>query len=106
MDQMSPARRGPYGPPDKGSDLVVAPDPGVQARGGDRLGERVGLDVADAVEAARRANGPSDTRPHIAHIQVIHPDDIARFRVLDVAANAQALWAAHDDQRGLRSGQS
>ena len=52
----------------------------------------------DAVEAARRANGPSDTRPHIAHIQVIHPDDIPRFRALDVAANAQALWASHDDQ--------
>jgi predicted amidohydrolase YtcJ len=52
----------------------------------------------DAVEAARRANGPSDTRPHIAHIQVIHPDDIARFRTLDVAANAQPYWACHEDQ--------
>jgi predicted amidohydrolase YtcJ len=52
----------------------------------------------DAVEAARRANGLSDTRPHIAHIQVIHPDDIPRFRQLDVAANAQPLWAAHEDQ--------
>ena len=52
----------------------------------------------DAVEAARRANGPSDTRPHIAHIQVIHPDDIPRFRTLDVAANAQPLWAAHESQ--------
>ena len=52
----------------------------------------------DAVEAARRANGPSDTRPHIAHIQVIHPDDIARFRELDVVANAQPFWAAHERQ--------
>ncbi len=34
----------------------------------------------DAVAAARARNGPSDTRPHIAHIQVIHPDDIGRFR--------------------------
>jgi predicted amidohydrolase YtcJ len=50
------------------------------------------------VEAARRANGPSDTRPHIAHIQVIHPDDIGRFRELDVAANAQPLWACHEGQ--------
>ncbi len=50
----------------------------------------------DAVEAARRANGPSNTRPHIAHIQVIHPDDIGRFRTLDVAANAQPYWACHD----------
>jgi hypothetical protein len=52
----------------------------------------------DAVEAARRANGPSDTRPHIAHIQLIHPDDIARFRELDVVANAQPFWAAHERQ--------
>jgi predicted amidohydrolase YtcJ len=52
----------------------------------------------DAVEAARRANGPSDTRPHIAHIQVIHPDDIRRFATLDVAANAQPYWACHEGQ--------
>jgi predicted amidohydrolase YtcJ len=52
----------------------------------------------DAVEAARRANGPSDTRPHVAHIQVIHPDDIDRFRQLGVAANAQPYWACHEGQ--------
>jgi predicted amidohydrolase YtcJ len=62
------------------------------------IGDRAVRSSLDAVEAARRANGPSDTRPHIAHIQVIHPDDIPRFRQLDVAANAQPLWAAHDDQ--------
>ena len=52
----------------------------------------------DAVAAARAANGPSDTRPHIAHIQVIHPDDIVRFQALDVAANAQPYWACHEGQ--------
>jgi predicted amidohydrolase YtcJ len=62
------------------------------------IGDRAIRASLDAVEAARRANGPSDTRPHIAHIQVIHPDDIPRFRQLDVVANAQPLWAAHDDQ--------
>jgi hypothetical protein len=62
------------------------------------IGDRAVRASLDAVEAARRANGPSDTRPHIAHIQVIHPDDVPRFRQLDVAANAQPLWAAHDDQ--------
>ena len=41
------------------------------------IGDRAVRASLDAVEAARRANGPSDTRPHIAHIQVIHPDDIA-----------------------------
>jgi predicted amidohydrolase YtcJ len=62
------------------------------------IGDRAVRASLDAVEAARCANGPSDTRPHIAHIQVIHPDDIPRFRTLDVAANAQALWAAHERQ--------
>jgi predicted amidohydrolase YtcJ len=62
------------------------------------IGDRAVRVALDAVEAARRANGPSDTRPHIAHIQVIHPDDIGRFRSLDVAANAQPFWASHEDQ--------
>ena len=62
------------------------------------IGDRAVRASLDAVEAARRANGPSDTRPHIAHIQVIHPDDVPRFRQLDVVANAQPLWAGHEDQ--------
>jgi predicted amidohydrolase YtcJ len=62
------------------------------------IGDRAVRESLDAVAAARAANGASDTRPHIAHIQVIHPDDLARFRDLDVVANAQPLWAAHDDQ--------
>jgi predicted amidohydrolase YtcJ len=62
------------------------------------IGDRAVRAALDAVEAARRANGPSDTRPHIAHIQVIHPDDVPRFRELDVAANAQPYWAGHEDQ--------
>ena len=55
-------------------------------------------EALDAIEAARRANGPTDTRPHIAHIQVIHPDDIGRFRELGVIANAQPYWAVHESQ--------
>ncbi len=62
------------------------------------IGDRAAREALDAVEAARRANGPSDTRPHIAHIQVIHPDDIGRFRQLGVTANAQPYWACHEDQ--------
>ena len=62
------------------------------------LAERAVREALDAVEAARRANGLSDTRPHIAHIQVIHPDDIPRFRELNVVANAQPLWAVQEGQ--------
>ncbi len=62
------------------------------------IGDRAVRECLDAVEAARTANGPSDHRHHIAHIQVIHPQDIPRFAALDVVANAQALWAIHEAQ--------
>jgi hypothetical protein len=62
------------------------------------LAERAVREALDAIEAARRANGPNDHRHHLAHIQVVHPDDIPRFRRLGVVANAQALWAAHESQ--------
>ncbi|OLZ74452.1 amidohydrolase [Streptomyces sp. IMTB 2501] len=62
------------------------------------LGDRAVRDALDAVEAARAANGPSDTRPHLAHLQVVHPDDVPRFAGLGATANIQPLWAAHEPQ--------
>ena len=62
------------------------------------IGDRAVRNALDAVAAARAANGPSDTRPHVAHIQVIHPDDIGRFAPLGVIANAQPYWAVHEGQ--------
>ena len=62
------------------------------------LAERAVREVLDAIEAARRANRMNDNRHHIAHIQVVHPDDIPRFRELGVVANAQPLWATFDGQ--------
>ncbi|WP_458249112.1 amidohydrolase [Streptomyces sp. MAI_2237] len=62
------------------------------------LGDRAVRDALDAIEAARAANGPSDTRPHLAHLQVVHPGDVPRFAELDATANLQPLWAAHEPQ--------
>jgi predicted amidohydrolase YtcJ len=66
------------------------------------IGDRAVREALDAVEAARIANGAvrpgHDTRHHIAHLQVVHPDDVPRFARLGVAANMQALWAAHEPQ--------
>ncbi|MYW47761.1 amidohydrolase [Streptomyces sp. SID161] len=62
------------------------------------LGDRAVRDALDAIEAARAANGPSDTRPHLAHLQVVHPDDVPRFARLGATANIQPLWAAHEPQ--------
>ena len=62
------------------------------------LGDRAVRDALDAIEAARAANGPSDTRPHLAHLQVVHPADVPRFARLGATANIQPLWAAHEPQ--------
>lgn len=62
------------------------------------LAERAVREALDAIETALRENGPSDHRHHLAHIQVVHPDDIPRFRTLRAVANAQPLWAAHEGQ--------
>ncbi|MET9472052.1 amidohydrolase [Streptomyces sp. NPDC002917] len=62
------------------------------------LGDRAVREALDAVEAARTANGRTDTRPHLAHLQIVHPDDIPRFRELGATANIQPLWAAHEPQ--------
>jgi predicted amidohydrolase YtcJ len=62
------------------------------------LGDRAVRQALDAVEAARAANGWTDTRPHLAHIQVVHPDDLPRFRQLGALPNAQPLWAVEEDQ--------
>jgi predicted amidohydrolase YtcJ len=62
------------------------------------IGERAVREALDAFEAARSANGPNDLRHHIAHIQVVHPDDVPRFAALGVVANAQPLWAVNEGQ--------
>ncbi|MFE9554766.1 amidohydrolase [Streptomyces sp. NPDC006692] len=62
------------------------------------LGDRAVREALDAVQAARETNGWTDTRPHLAHLQIVHPDDIGRFRALGATANIQPLWAAHEPQ--------
>ncbi len=62
------------------------------------IGDRACRNALDGVEEARRINGMTDTRPHIAHLQVVHPDDRPRFRALGVTATFQPLWAAHEPQ--------
>jgi predicted amidohydrolase YtcJ len=67
------------------------------------IGDGAVRQALDAVAAARAANGASDARHHIAHIELIHPDDIGRFSALGVAANMQPYWAVMEDQmRDLR----
>lgn len=62
------------------------------------IGDRAVRECLDAVAAARQAHGMNDLRHHIAHLQVVHPEDIGRFRGLGVAANMQMLWATLEPQ--------
>lgn len=57
------------------------------------IGDAAVRGALDAFEAAGKQNGFGDTRHHIAHIQLVHPDDRQRFAELGVVANAQPLWA-------------
>ncbi|HEY1106883.1 MAG TPA: amidohydrolase [Agromyces sp.] len=62
------------------------------------LGDRAVREALDAVAAARTANGPSDGRHHLAHLQVVAEAETGRFAELDAVANLQMLWATHEDQ--------
>ena len=62
------------------------------------LGDRAVRQALDAVEAARAANGMTDTRPHLAHLQLVDPADWPRFAALGAGANIQPLWARNEAQ--------
>jgi predicted amidohydrolase YtcJ len=57
------------------------------------IGDRAVRDALDAVQAAQEANGRRDMRHHLAHLQLVHPDDLPRFAELGVAANVSPYWA-------------
>jgi predicted amidohydrolase YtcJ len=61
------------------------------------LGDRAVRSALDAVEVARTELGWTDVRPHLAHLQAVHPDDVPRFRALGVIVNAQPFWACAED---------
>ncbi len=65
------------------------------------IGDRAVREALDAFEAAALVAphaGHADPRHHIAHLQFVHPDDVARFATLGVTATAQMLWACFNDQ--------
>jgi len=45
--------------------------------------------VLDGYEATQKANGTRDSRHRVEHIEVVHPDDIHRFKQLGVIASMQ-----------------
>lgn len=61
------------------------------------IGDGAVRESLDAIEAARRHNGDLGHRDHIAHLELIDPADVPRFRELHVIANFQPLWGYADD---------
>lgn len=49
--------------------------------------------AVDGIEYAQQQNGSWDARHQLAHLQVVDPADIPRFRQLGILANYQTLWA-------------
>lgn len=83
-----------------GGDVLMEAVPAIDAAGLQphfhALGDRAVRNALDAVAEMRAINGRSDTRPHLAHIQVVDPADVPRFAELGAVANAQPLWAVAD----------
>jgi predicted amidohydrolase YtcJ len=62
------------------------------------IGDRAVRNSLDAIAAARAVNGDGDQRHHIAHVQLIQPQDLPRFAELGVVVNCQAYWAQYEPQ--------
>lgn len=60
------------------------------------IGDRAVRTALNSVESARKANGPRDARPYLAHIEVIDPTDIPRFAQIGALPCFQPLWAYED----------
>lgn len=58
------------------------------------IGDAAVRAALDAVASA----GRTDARHQIAHLQLVHPSDVARFAELGVIANMQPFWACHEPQ--------
>lgn len=62
------------------------------------VGDQAVNQALNSVESALNANGSRGNRHHVAHVQVVDPADVPRFRRLGVTVNAQPLWARLEPQ--------
>lgn len=60
------------------------------------IGDRAVQTALDALESVKKKQGGFTGRPHMAHLQLIAPDDLPRFKDLGVTANFQSYWAFRD----------
>ncbi|MEK7744343.1 MAG: amidohydrolase, partial [Elusimicrobiota bacterium] len=60
------------------------------------IGDRAVRMSLDAVAEARKRNGPGGPPHHLAHLELIDPADLPRFKGLRVMADFQPFWANRD----------
>jgi hypothetical protein len=60
------------------------------------IGDLAARAALDGLEAAIGVNGRWPSLHQLAHLQVVHPDDLARIPALGAMANIQPLWARYD----------
>jgi predicted amidohydrolase YtcJ len=60
------------------------------------IGDRALRAALDAIETTARQRGERDRRPTLAHVQLVEPSDLTRFRALAAIACVQPLWAYAD----------
>lgn len=85
-----------YTPEDLATRIASADAAGLQIHV-HAIGDRAIRETLDALAQARHENGPRDARPVIAHLELIDPADIPRFRAQGVIASFQPFWAQEDE---------
>jgi predicted amidohydrolase YtcJ len=60
------------------------------------IGDKANRRVLDAIGKARRARVGQELRHRIEHVQLLHADDVPRFRELQVIASMQPIHATQD----------
>jgi predicted amidohydrolase YtcJ len=85
-----------YSPEDLTSRIAAVDREGFQVHV-HAIGDRAIRVSLDALAQARHENGPRDARPILAHIELIDPADISRFRSGGVIASFQPFWAQADE---------
>lgn len=61
------------------------------------IGDAAARITLDALEYARNKNGERDSRHSITHLHLVDPEDIGRFKELDIIGLPQPFWFKVDD---------
>ena len=61
------------------------------------IGDAAARITLDALEFARETNGVWDSRHSITHLQLVDPEDIKRFKDLDIVGLPQPFWFKVDE---------